>query len=185
MRQFASMWDGHECVIEVKEGDTFSLRQAHRHLCGALMVHWPEAMVTPRRHRRRPFPPTLGTFWRALDGKLVRRRGGLRAGLAGRRPPLPHQHRGAHLAHIQLLLKRFMAFWIDSNISLLHGPVWRTLIWVGSLKSTTHGAAMPRDQGEGRRAHRSRLMYGNIGRTRRRYRRRRSAIRAAMSKVAA
>lgn len=82
---------------------------------------------------------------------------------------------GKYGPHIQLLLKKAGGV-LDQikYICPLHGPVWRKDL-AGSLKSTTHGAAMPLRP---RACSSSTPLCTATRRTRRRRWRRRSAIRA-------
>ena len=175
MRQFGFHVDGHEC-IEVKEGDTFSFGKHTVTFVGAPMVHWPEAMVTLDVTDGVLFFRRRLRHLRRAGRQAVRRRGGLRAGLAGRRPPLPHQHRGQVRPHIQLLLKKAGGV-LDQikYICPLHGPVWRKDLGWFIEKYDTWSRYAPETQGV-------LIVYASIctatRRTRRRRWRRRSAIRA-------
>lgn len=174
MRQFGFHVDGHEC-IEVKEGDTFSFGKHTVTFVGAPMVHWPEAMVTLDVTDGVLFSAdAFGTFG-ALDGKLFADEVDFeRDWLDDARRYLTNIV-GKYGPHIQLLLKRPAAFWIRSSTSARSMVPCGARIWAGSLKSTTHGAAMPLRP---RACSSSTPLCTATRRTRRRRWRRRSAIRA-------
>lgn len=143
MEQFGFGLDGHE-LIEVRDGDARTFGDHTVTFVSAPMVHWPETMVT--------FDATSGVLFsgdafgsfNALDGKLFADEVNFDRDWIDEARRYLTNIVGKYGPNVQLLLKKWAAFWIRSGSSVPSTVPCGGRISGTSSTNTTSGAAMNR-----------------------------------------